>query len=355
MTRKPSYRWLVSRETLERANRYLDALQTGRQSPGRYLARVLDRRGGWPDSPEALLGALLQTKKPCIFAESAVAGDGSDWTVEEISLLGDIACQVPVTVFDDGRWQRPEIHRPPFPAQLLFVPGALLQDLRQAPSPDRVEVAPDVRLDPDAYERLYRRRLLPVFDAIEAAAAEEGVLTVVTIPGLGCGQFAGAFTGVKALLAETLRRILERHAGRWPHLRLVHFDPFDGVAPESRQIAPGLHYRVWPLTSTQGIPQLSRVTEFDAGDGHLENARLFSLVAWDHVSWPGNDFYAGSRNTDDGVKAAATDSMYRMTGIEGRYDPHLCQYRPPTGFRNWYDVVQAQGIRLQTHDNLSVF
>jgi hypothetical protein len=47
---------------------------------------------------------------------------------------------------------------------------------------------------------------------------------------------------------------------------------------------------------------------------------LFSMVAWDHVSWPGNDFFAGSRCTDDGVKAAATNSMAVLTGIEGRYD-----------------------------------
>ena len=49
---------------------------------------------------------------------------------------------------------------------------------------------------------------------------------------------------------------------------------------------------------------------------------LFSIVAWDHVSWPGNDYFGGSRSTDDGVKAAATDSMAVLTGIEGHYDPH---------------------------------
>ena len=44
---------------------------------------------------------------------------------------------------------------------------------------------------------------------------------------------------------------------------------------------------------------------------------LYSMVAWDHVSRPGNDFFGGARATDDGVKAAATDSMRTLTGIAG--------------------------------------
>ena len=50
---------------------------------------------------------------------------------------------------------------------------------------------------------------------------------------------------------------------------------------------------------------------------------LYIVVAWDHVSWPGNDFYIGARATDDGVKAAATDVMFKMTGIEGSYDSRV--------------------------------
>ena len=44
-------------------------------------------------------------------------------------------------------------------------------------------------------------------------------------------------------------------------------------------------------------------------EGFKAVSDLFSVVAWDHVSWPGNDFYAGQRKTDDGVKAAATTAM----------------------------------------------
>ena len=73
---------------------------------------------------------------------------------------------------------------------------------------------------------------------------------------------------------------------------------------------------------------------------------LFSIVAWDHVSWPGNDFFVGSRCTDDGVKAAATDSMAVLTGVEGHYDPDQWAYIPPTPYRTWREVVDRNSLSL---------
>jgi hypothetical protein len=75
-------------------------------------------------------------------------------------------------------------------------------------------------------------------------------------------------------------------------------------------------------------------------------------VAWDHVSWPGNDFYRGSRSTDDGVKAAATDTMFIMTGVRGTYDPASGTYRTPEGYRFWEDVVRESNMKIRTYDNV---
>jgi putative transposase len=75
-------------------------------------------------STEAFLEHLVATKQPQIFAESAVHGDGSDWTATELSILGDIGFAVPVSVYDNGRHHRPDVYEQPFPATLLFIPGA---------------------------------------------------------------------------------------------------------------------------------------------------------------------------------------------------------------------------------------
>jgi hypothetical protein len=72
------------------------------------------------------------------------------------------------------------------------------------------------------------------------------------------------------------------------------------------------------------------------------------------VSWPGNDFYAGARATDDGVKAAATDSMRAITGVEGHYDPRRFMYLPPAPHENWAEVVDRRKSRLWRPDNISI-
>ena len=77
-------------------------------------------------------------------------------------------------------------------------------------------------------------------------------------------------------------------------------------------------------------------------------------MAWDHVSWPGNDFYGGARATDDGVKAAATSSMAAITGIEGEYDLASDTYDPPAKYRNWEAVVRQNNLGLSVQNNLSI-
>lgn len=64
------------------------------------------------------------------------------------------------------------------------------------------------------------------------------------------------------------------------------------------------------------------------------------------MSGPGNDYFGGSRCTDDGVKAAATDSMAVLTGIKGAYDPKHGAYLPPVPYRTWDEVVRQNGLGL---------
>ncbi|MBK5938107.1 hypothetical protein CCR96_02205, partial [Halochromatium roseum] len=76
--------------------------------------------------------------------------------------------------------------------------------------------------------------------------------------------------------------------------------------------------------------------------------------AWDQVSWPGNDYWGGARMTDDGVKAAASDLMRAITGIEGAYDARAVGYQPPEPYPTWEALVQDRGTQLQLIDRLRV-
>lgn len=334
------YDILIPDETRIRLADYEKALRSGEAEPGTRLA---DSRSG----ADEFLTALLRTKLPQIFAESAVAGDGSDWNLTELGLLGDISVAMEVTVFDDGRHSGPDVFKEPRTAGLVFVPGALLRSGGRGKPADWDEVVDQRgRIDPDAYDALYTRRLLPGFHWIEERASALGQPAMVTLPGLGCGQFAGPFRGkLGAELDRALRRFLDQRGNEFPHIRTVIYDPYNECMPD-RAVHGGIDFRVRPLT-TGGKPQLSPAGDHADGEddrGQLACCSLFSFVAWDHVSWPGNDFYGGARATDDGVKAAATNTMAVVTGVSGHYSAARTAYLPPEPYTTWGELVRGKDI-----------
>lgn len=345
------YAIIVPEPTIARAGDYLKALQGG-ISPGHLLAGQLQDRTIRGLDERALLGRLFDTKRPQIFAESAVAGDGSDWNLVELGLLGDISVCVPVTVFDNGAHENPVMHSRPFEATLLFTPGALLRNDRGGPAADREEVTTsDGRFSDQGYFELYRRRLLPVFRYINQQATPSRP-ALITVPGLGCGQYAGDFVGrLGTKLEAVLARLLREHVAELPNIRALYFDPFNECG-NARQRIGSIDFMTRPLLQpgNRGKPQLCPPSAYAEADDEFSACDLYSIVAWDHVSWPGNDYFGGCRGTDDGVKAAATSSMATITGIQGRYDPANTRYQPPSGYRDWGEVArqrrQAAGLRL---------
>ncbi len=342
-----SHSFIIPEETRERAAAYLTALRGGGVRAGKHLRERLGSIDLTTITPAALLDFLIDTKVPQIFAESAVAGDGSDWNPTELGILGDISVPVPVTIFDNGNHTHPVPHPEPFPGTLVFTPGALLRNGRGQTPADWAEVTrPDGSLCRAGYFHLYQRRLLPVFAHVNALAAGSRP-ALVTIPGLGCGQFAGPFQGMLGPELQTvLETILTIHGASFPNIRAVFYGPYSECS-NSRVEIHGISLMVRPLL--KGNPEKSQLcppaTYAEEGDD-FSDCQLVSLVAWDHVSWPGNDFYAGARCTDDGVKAAATDAMAVLTGVTGRYDPERGAYLPPAPFRTWGEVVARKGLRL---------
>jgi hypothetical protein len=349
-----TYKTILHPAALDKAANYLRSLQSG-STPGAYLRARLQKSGGLNNSVSHFIELLMQTKKPQIFAESSVSGNGSDWNREELSILGDISVAVPVTVYDNGLHRYPEIHTPPFSATLLFTPGALLRNGRGEEPADWKEIVRAGAIDTDGYYQLYERRLLPALLHANETAARKNQKAFVTIPGLGCGQFAGQFQGqLGDHLKFALQEILTRHAEDLKHLQAIYFDPYLECKNERYEIG-GISLMVRPLTmGNDDKPQLCHPTSYQEADDDFSGCDLFSVVAWDHVSWPGNDFFVGSRATDDGVKAAATNSMSVLCGIEGFYDKDLYQYRQPSKYRNWGEVVDENNLKLNVEKNICI-
>lgn len=352
--------WLLHRESADALSTYRLALADhpaghGRDAAGAYLRAVLGDRDPAALSDEQFLALLVETKRPQLFAESAIYGDGSDWNAAELALLGDLGCAVPVRIFDDGCHNDPTRHPEPIEGTLLFIPGALLRNGRGRKPADWEAVTCDGELDPARYRGLYRRRLLPLLRFADADAAARGQSALITIPGIGCGQFAGPFAGTLGeQIKDALVALLADEAERLPHLRLVYYDPYAECRNERYDFG-ALSLRVRPLLQGNADrPQLCAPASYAEPGDDLDGCRLYSLVAWDPVSWPGNDFWAGVRVTDDGVKAAASDLMRVITGVEGRYDAQACAYLPPRPYPTWEAVAQDQGTRLRVAGRLCV-
>lgn len=94
---------------------------------------------------------------------------------------------------------------------------------------------------------LYERRLLPVFQHVNANAAAEDKHALITIPGLGCGQFAGPFAGQLGVeLQVVLERFMTLHGALFSHIKAVYFDPFSECS-NNRQEIHGISLMVRPL------------------------------------------------------------------------------------------------------------
>jgi hypothetical protein len=350
-----SYAVIVHPQSHADYGAHLGDLLAGTVGPGARLSAALAERAIPLKSAEDLLDALVSTKVPRIFAEAEVRGDGSDWTPAELSLLGDVGVATEVQIFDDGRHERPSVHREPLQGWLLFTAGTLLRNDRGGVPADADAVLQNGKVDPERYDALVERRLLPLLHFADERASERGRRALVTVPGIGCGQFAGRFRGTMgAHLERALRRLLERHGTTLPHVRAVYFDPFAECANRRYEVG-GVSLLVRPLQrGNEARPQLCPPAAYAEPGDDFGDCVLCSVVAWDHVSWPGNDFWAGARTTDDGVKAAATDAMRVLTGVDGAYDATRNEYLPPAPYATWEALVRHHRLRMSARGRLRV-
>ncbi len=352
-----SYNIVLSDKTLDALLQYKTDIQSGKTAPGdRLKAQMATAPAAL--TTENFIEAVLAKKSPCIFAESAIKGDGSDWNHRELALLGDINVTMPVKIFDNGVWSpsNPDFkeYAAPLDGHLLFTPGALLNTGKhfKGQSPDYTEVVSGGEIDQEKYNGLIERRMLPLFAAANESAKQTGKPAFITLPGIGCGAFAGEFKGEMAgHLNIALQELLEKHGSKFGHIKGVYFDTFNECGNQQRDIH-GIQYRVRPAMQNPGKPQLAPPTTYQEAGDDFSGCTLYKIVAWDHVSLPGNDFFANSRSTDDGVSAAATNSMEIVTGLAGRYAHG--KYNPPAGYASWGDVADKNGVHLTAQQNIKI-
>ncbi len=252
------YRILIHPNAYQKAETYrLELLTKGLKTAGLYLQRELDGLEIGRLNTEAFLEHLVATKQTLIFAESAVSGNGKDWNQSELSILGDIGIATSVDIYDDGKHYRPKLHKQVFSATLLFVPGALLRNGKGNTPVDWDEVTLNNQINPANYKDLYERRLLPLLMYANEQVKLANKSAFITLPGLGCGQFAGPFEKqLGSHLKDALIAILDKHASQLAYLKAVYFDPYNECENERIEFG-SVSLLIRPLTKgNQDKPQL---------------------------------------------------------------------------------------------------
>ena len=309
---------------------------------GRNLESILKNKDINKIKNLDLLFYILQTKRPKIYAESEIKGNGEDWNTNELKILGSICAGFDVLVFDDGKHLNPKRYDYPINFKYIFVPGALLRnDFNQKYAPERDLLSKNNHINENKYNTYYFKKLDSVLHYIDQDSKKDKKKAFVSAPGIGCGQFAAEFKGT---LGEKLKRVfinvLEMNGLKYSNIHTLHYDPYDECKNEDYLIN-GINLRIRPYLEGKSSPQLSidnakHIVDFES------NCKFYSIVAWDHVSWPGNDFYAMKRVTDDGVKAAASNLMSIITNQEGSYLSD--KYTPPEPYINWIDCINTNKV-----------
>ncbi|MBF0396304.1 MAG: hypothetical protein HQK78_06000, partial [Desulfobacterales bacterium] len=250
------YTILLNKKTYDKSMLYLEYLVSGRIS-GKYLQKKLHDKDISKLTLYEFIELLMSTKRPQIFAESSVAGEGSDWNQEELSILGDIGIAAPVKVYDNGKHFKPDVYEHPLNATLLFTPGALLRNGRNNIPADWNEVTRTGNINSEGYYGLYERRLLPLFMYANQIAKQKDTRAFITIPGLGCGQFAGKFMRqLGSELKKVLINFLNKHGSDFSNIDAVYYDPYQECDNERYEIN-AISFLVRPLAKgNENKPQL---------------------------------------------------------------------------------------------------
>jgi len=323
---------------------------------------------------DEFISSLVSTKRPVIYAENAIYGDGWDWNPAEMHILGDCCHVVPdVKVFDNGfrrnlkktdDYDDYKPHTKPITAIYAYVPAALLangKDQLTADASDILTYSEDKgnKLDEKKFYELYKRRLLPVLRRTNRLLLDRGQKGFCRLPGLGAGAFLGLNNSalkptIKNYLLKTAQRLIEEHHKELGQIKAFCLDFNSMEGDEAKPICTknyaGSHIDlVVPYFSkTHRPPRLSTPESFGID---YKNLMPVIIVAADHVSMPNNEAKHSVQNdpysihrdlSDEAVCGCASDAEQKITKISGQYEPKLRSFTPSDSKKSFCQIMINQ-------------
>ena len=151
-------------------------------------------------------------------------------------------------------------------------------------------------------------------------------MAFISLPGLGCGQFAGNFGAIiSPFFHAALSTILIKYHEQLPHIGAVYCNLHD----KKGELEGNTFGHIDFLVGGEGNPQ--QLASPTAHGDKYENYGAYELDAGDFGANFGNEGWGLDRNTVDGMVAMATDSYSRLTGIPAKYirEGRLSEKRSP--------------------------
>lgn len=334
---------VISEDTFQLIADYLNEIKQNPTIMGNRLRKVFENTTDIEQLTTAdLIDALLKTKKPQIFPENleyGLLGNGSDWTKQEAQLLGRIGLQIEVKAYSKQTYNpnQEDKLQSPHPVTVLVTNGALLKGNATGECQDgcdQEEVCENGYLNKEKLKKYFEARLLPLLLQANQDAGTQGGL--VTIPGLGAGAFAGGKKfpdgrHITSQLGNIYREIIAENKDRLKNIKGIIYDKFDLPVSEPIVIPDSNIKFIEEACSNDngkqriGPGQLALPEEHDKD---FKECKVYTVVAGDHVAFPGNDMYINSCRTHEGGVGARTNLLGVITGIEGEYIEQKAKFLP---------------------------
>ena len=338
-TKKSPYSFVLDEDTLKIITDYKQALVSKDILPGIALKELLNENDDEdiPDFIDSLttlgfINLLLNLKVPNGSARISLAAPSqSEYNIHELNILARIGTVIYTHVHNDGKQSEFDSYETPVPCIMGFVSAPLFDINDSAPANQEPVNSSSGRnqINSENYIKEMKHRILPVLIKMNDEALMRGKKLSITIPGLGCGIFAGCYSmfrrdndNITAQLDCALRAMLIKHEHRLKCIINIQFDElqYDGHSPLSTEQKIG---HIWYKFVADATSTNSRAPLALAKDSSGEDVMLGTIVEGDLLSWMGkgmwidNGLQTDERRKTGGslVLAQISQWIYRNSGI----------------------------------------
>ena len=216
------------------------------------------------------------------------------------------------------------------------------------------------------YENI-KIKLLPIFKKINKYASFENKPAFVSMPGIGLGMFIGSMLlkklVVNALIYSIYKLLNENNFKEIKLFRLdlssrdiehpfseiiqgINFKDFHYTGIGNREDKfKKLNYDTKIIIESFKKTNISNIIEPEKYSNEVKDCSLYRIVAGDAISYPGNDMYVNSKDTDEGLIGGSSNLMGKVVNTNVCYGEYKSSARYENDRRiatfpcdnpNWY-------------------